>query len=383
MQYFGDAVRFPKFFCAPAQSLSDLSVQQELAANVIKRVAALWQIDNDRSTFREDGFDWWPGHFWVRFRVAQEKGRPDVRVSVRTDFLKNVPVSENRFVELAAVNSVLATSTYAWIYPPTDYWNHLNSNPKKETPKLQFSSTAYVTSETAGWLPDFIAGTTIVQPINADIQAKEMSKLFGGGEVDVSGPMVTSDVGFDQMIETLTLVYGPQGQQPSRWAGSAEFQEFSEKWGRSDVCFGLGDPSGLTLETPLGSGSILIRLHTAERHPQLGNGLLGTIQVPYFSDANKIAKLSAELNFLESWQWTNFPQNGCWHPVGGSQNQFGLAFSAFIPNALYRPVLATNLAIWLLARSRWVREQKWPDAKDETMLNILKKRVNVDTHQCS
>jgi hypothetical protein len=137
----------------------------------------------------------------------------------------------------------------------------------------------------------------------------------------------------------------------------------------------LGDPTGLIVETPLGSESILIRLHTAERHPQLGNGLLATLQIPYFSVANEISRLSAELNFLESSQWTNFPQNGCWHPIGGPDNQFGLAFSAFIPNALYRPVLATNLAIWMLARSRWVHDQKWPNAKDQTMLEILKKRL--------
>jgi hypothetical protein len=234
-----------------------------------------------------------------------------------------------------------------------------------------------VTRETAGWLPDFIAGTAIIQPINADIQAKETATFIGGGIADVSGPMLTSNIEFDQMIETLTLVYGPLGQQPSRWAGSTEFEEFAEKWGRSDSCFGFGDPTGLTLEAPLGSNSILIRLHTTDRHPQLGNGLLGTLEVPYFSGANEVSKLSAELNFLESSQWTNFPQNGCWHPIAGPHNQYGLAFSAFIPNALYRPVLATNLAIWMLARSRWVHDQKWPNVKDETMLEILNKRVNM------
>jgi hypothetical protein len=351
---------------------------RELSASVIRRVAALWQIDQNRSTLFEDGFDWWPGHFCVRLRVAQEGGRPDVRVSVRTDFLKDVPISIDQFVELAAAMSVSATSTYAWVYPPADYWNRLHPESANDTPRLQFSSTAYVTNETVGWLPDFIAETAIIQPINADIQAKEMPTLIEGGLTDVSGPMLTSNIKLDQMLETLTLAYGPLGHQPSRWVGSAEFEEFAKKWGQSDLCFGLGDPTGLTLETPLGGDSILIRLHTAERHPQLGHGLLATLQVPYFGGVNEISKLSAELNFLESSQWTNFPQNGCWHPIGGPHNQSGLAFSAFVPNALYRSVLATNLAIWMFARSRWVHDQKWPNAKDETMLEILKKRVDLD-----
>jgi hypothetical protein len=47
-----------------------MSDTKELASNVIRRVASLWQIDQDRSTLFDNGFDWWPGHFCVRFRVA-------------------------------------------------------------------------------------------------------------------------------------------------------------------------------------------------------------------------------------------------------------------------------------------------------------------------
>src|SRR6516225_5004357 len=146
-----------------------MSGTKELAIDVIRRVAALWQIDHDRSTLFDNGFDWWPGHFCVRFRVAQDDGRDDVRVSVRTDFLRDAPIADTKFIELCSAFSVEATSTYAWVYPPSDYWNHLYPRPTQETPRLQFASTAYVTNETAGWLPDFFAGTAIIQPINADI----------------------------------------------------------------------------------------------------------------------------------------------------------------------------------------------------------------------
>ena len=351
-----------------------MSDTEELAISIIRRVASLWQIDQDRSTLFDDGFDWWPGHFCVQFRVVEEEGRNDVRVSVRTDFLKDVPIAEDKFIELSAAFSLKATPTYAWIYPPDDFWNHLHPTPTKETPRLQFSSTAYVTEEMSGWLTDFVAGMAIIQPINADIHAKSMQEAIGG-TWDVSGPMVSSDVGYDQMTETLELVYGPVGQEPNRWIGSLEFEEFAEQWGRSDLCFGMGDPSGLTLETPLGSGSIMIRLRTNQKHPQLGQGLLGTIQFPFFGGANEIARLSAELNFLESWQWTQFPQNGCWHVVEGEGDQYGLAFSTFVPNALHRPGIATNLAIWLFSRARWARDQKWSDVKDEPMHEIISRRV--------
>jgi hypothetical protein len=102
------------------------------------------------------------------------------------------------------------------VYPPADYWSRRYSEAANGTPKLQFSSTAYITNETASWLPDFIAGTAIIQPINADIQANAMPASIGGGATDVSGPMLTSNIAFDQILETLSLAYGPLGQQPSR-----------------------------------------------------------------------------------------------------------------------------------------------------------------------
>ena len=52
-----------------------------------------------------------------------------------------------------------------------------------------------------------------------------------------------------------------------------------------------------------------IRLH----HPQLGNGLLVTLQLPMIADEQEIAKFANELNYLEATMWTGFPLLGCWH----------------------------------------------------------------------
>jgi hypothetical protein len=66
----------------------------------------------------------------------------------------------------------------------------------------------------------------------------------------------------------------------------------------------------------------LIRLLTNEKHPQLGNGLLTTLQLPYSDDELSIARRAGQLNLLESMFWTGresaattFPQLGCWHPA--------------------------------------------------------------------
>lgn len=102
------------------------------------------------------------------------------------------------------------------------------------------------------------------------------------------------------MLETLAQVYAPLGKKPSRWAGTNEFEKFVETWGRSDVCFGLADADGMTLETPFGNDSALIQFLTAEGYPQLGHGLLVTLQLPSDCDDPLIAaRTAAQLNYFE------------------------------------------------------------------------------------
>ena len=41
-----------------------------------------------------------------------------------------------------------------------------------------------------------------------------------------------------------------------------------------------------------------------------------------------------------------------------------MTFTTFVPNALYQPMLATNLALWML----------WPELQDKRMADILEER---------
>ena len=145
--------------------------------------------------------------------------------------------------------------------------------------------------------------------------------------------------------------------------------------GRSDNAFGFGDARGLTLETPFGDDSALIRLLTDQPHPQLGNGLLATLQLPFFGEPKVIASECVFLNYFERASWTDIPLFGCWHPHASRGNRECPAFTSFIPNALHQPGIATNMALWLLGRARWVRHERWPNLQDKTMAEILKARM--------
>jgi hypothetical protein len=346
-----------------------MNTDNAFAMSAVQRIAEIWQVDKARSEWSADGFDWWPGDHRVRVRAepAPDQKTPyTLRLLVRTDFLKEAPVTKERFILLAPEISLFAAQPYGLVYVP--------ASTSEEFSTLWFSSSAYLNSEMIGWLPDFLARLSIMQPINARIQAQPTTEILGGVP-DVSRPHALKDAGPDEMLEVAAQVYAPQGERPSRWAGTDEFENFANKWGNSDSCFGFGDPKGLTVETPFGNDSALVRLRTEEKHPQLGHGLSATLQLPYFRDAITIAKECAALNLLEVVSWTSFPQLGCWHPHRGRSNQEGLAFSSFIPNALYQPGIATNLALWLLGRARWARELRWPEVTDQTMAEILKSRL--------
>ena len=180
----------------------------------------------------------------------------------------------------------------------------------------------------------------------------------------------------DEILEILDRIYIPEGNKPSRWNDSGEFGKFAEDYGSSDGCFGNGDKSGLTLEAPFGDDSALIRLLPSVKHPQLGSGLLVTIQLPFLATLEEIAKWSALLNYSEANCWTDFPQLGCWQPhnIDSSEQKTALAHASFVPNAVYAAGLVTNFAFWSLGRVRWIRQEFWPKLEDKPMGEILKKR---------
>ena len=356
-----------------------MSFRKDGASSVLRRISEIWQIDTDRVSWQRDdhgsmfGFDWWPGDFCVRVRAVSSPDHvdlDDIKISIQTDFLKGLVLPSDRFSMMVADFSRFSTSCFAWIYPPVGFQGGLPS----PNSRLWLGGSAYLNENNASWMTELIANLGVVQPISAQIQAAGMAEILGSGTPDKTKPSNSASPELDGILEVVDQVHAPLGGQPSRFANTGEFEEFAATYAQSHMCFGFGDAAGMTLETPFGADSALIRLRTDERHPQLGYGLLITLQLPWFDEQHEIAKQIADLNMLEMIQWTGFPQLGCWHYAEGRGNLGGPAFTLFIPNALYKPGLATQGAFWFLHRARWVREQKFPTMKDRTMLEILKER---------
>jgi hypothetical protein len=230
-------------------------------------------------------------------------------------------------------------------YPPAEILKKYEEYVDETTRKLSLFSSVYVSPEMVQWLPKFFAREALVQVTNAEIQSVTLSEILGGKPDFLPSGKNSSP---DGILDVVNEVYAPKGKNRSRWHDTEEFVKFAGTYGLSDVCFGIGDKSGLTLETPFGDSSALIRLRSEVEHPQLGSGLLVTVQIPF--TVEEVSKEAAWLNFLEARLWTDFPQLGCWQ-----LHHNELAHASFIPNALYCDGLATNFALWSVARARWLR----------------------------
>jgi hypothetical protein len=214
----------------------------------------------------------------------------------------------------------------------------------------------------------------ILQPIDAESQADSAAGIVAA-QPDFSVP--SEDAAANQLDDILGVadsIYVPVGQQENRWSGSEEFDSIARLLGRNDLCFGTAGPEGVTLETPFGTSSALIRLRADYRHPFLGSKLLSTLELPFRQPEEEMIETCSWLNFFESVSWPDVPQLGTWSPREIAEGQFHASSAWFIPNALFKPGLAFNVASWQLSRARWTKQQLWPDLQDSTMMKILEAR---------
>ena len=353
----------------------------QISNQILEEVASTWRAEGNETILTENGFDWQPGSHTVHVRILrnnnQQTDHERFRLSVETEYLRSVPVEDPNFVRLVGMSSLSLTSTYSLVYPPADVWKQYSDG---ESANMSMFSSVYVDQNTIGWLPRFFARMAILQPINAEIHAVNSPKLFGGGMPAFIDKKQRECC--DTMLNVARDIYVPEGRKQCRWTGTREFVEFSEQYGQQDTCFGFGDSSGMTLETPFGADSALIRFMTDQFHPELGSGLLITTQIRAWTSLDDIRAEAAYLNFLESLSWTDFPQLGCWHAQAINESEGNLAHTCFVPNALYGPNIAINFAIWSIARVQWVRNTRFPNMENLTMAQILQGRIGLTGGSC-
>lgn len=351
----------------------------ELCGRAVRSVAEWWRVDPNRVEWRDDGFDWWPGACRVNVTVLPAPADQHVnacRLTIRTNVLRDVPVNADTSTVLSRVARL--APTYGVAYSPL----MLNAAAGSDAPtQVWLGGSAYVIPDTVWWLPHQLAMLSSLQIVDAEAFAEHWATPTGGA-VDVS-----VKPGAEHPFPTAEVINWVKGHvcQPeaaeSRWKGSGEFEACAEQFGCCDTSFGIGDPSGLTLETPIGVDSAQITLLTDHSHPAYGAGLLATLQVRMGDTPAQVREWAAICNLLESTSWTDVPQLGSWSVCEVDAETSRLLHSIFIPNAFYCEGLATNVALWQLGRARWVKSVLWPNLHDCTMAEVMEGRCgDVKAH---
>jgi hypothetical protein len=357
------------FFRRGSVGGGDGEAVRHLALTEIKRT---WSADESDLTTDEHGFNWLPGSHRVQVRIHRDErdaiGPRRYRITIETDFLRSVPVRKRAFVDQTTVMVEALCPTFSAVYPPAElvekYFGSYATN-------MQFFSSAYIDELTAPWLSGFVARMSVLQAIFAEQVSESMQHKLGGAVPQFAGgqrnPTPREVLLLDQLIRI-------SGAMESRWTDSTEFEEFAEEHARNDMCFGFGEASSLTLETPFGSDSALIQFKTNEPYPPLGSGLAVETRIRLPHTYEEVCDKAAWLNYLESVQWTDFPQLGRWYPEKVAEDTTLLVHGAFVPNEYFAPGLVTNYGLWAITRAQWARTILLPNAKNLTMREILKAR---------
>lgn len=360
-----------------------------LVENCLEQVRNVWQVEQkDLRDTGPNGFDWLPGSHLVEVRaVCVNENDPvyiaqretfgttprdgGIRLSVTTRFIDDFPSAESKSVEILNALLPSISSTYSVVYPPIDLQSKLQNINK--TTNLELFSSIYVDENLSGWLPHFFAQMALMQPIDAELRSHKLPSLLSGGHPSYQIGQKREAV--DGILEVADQIIIPAGSATSRWVGSSEFDALANQLGTTEGWAVNSGHSGLTAEVPFGKDTALIQCFTDQPHPQLGNGLLVTLTLPFDVKQKHVGVTAHALNFFEARAWTEVPQFGCWHSRDTATERGTVAAHAiFVPNALFRSGLVQNLVIWQMARARWVRESFFPHTEDRSMSEIYRDR---------
>lgn len=373
-----------------------------LAVVAINTIYEMWMVDASRaewigdpsaSTLRREGygFDWWPGDFKVEVRAKGPDPAVDFpvyRLSVRTDYLCDVDVTDPKFKQVVSDFNRLAPTFAICALPTTQAHDLVKHRPLSQfgpdlrSSRVWLASTAYLDEAAKDWLPQFFGKLAFLQPIESQFRAKFFLSLFAGKADRSRPPGHASRTNLDHLLYVERAAIAPEGERQSKWVATGEFLEIIDKWGCSEAGVGVADRGGLTLEMPFGDTTATLVLRTDLPHPRLGNGLHAALKLPCLANAETINTVAIQLNHLESRMWSKAgtPLIGNWYAErntpGDPESGFVPAFSFFLPNFIYELGLAEHFVLHAMARARWGREVLLPNESDLPLHEILDKRFN-------
>lgn len=333
-----------------------MSGTNDIGFNSVKGIHDALKVDDEWSSWDGRCFEWW-GHN-IRQRVWSTPGYDDdgiviYRIYAVSDFVRNVKKTPREVDALLSPFNALAVGS-AMVYDPAQR-------------KVQLWLAATVHEDIAGWMNILLSSFTVIQACDASNNSGTIAQILDG-EIDTSGERKEPD----EMLSIVETVFLPQGQSSSPWHGNDELVQICEMLNSSN-CFSMGDENGLTAEFQFGDNTSMMRVITEEPNPSIGSGVGMFLHLPMWGTFEDAAAIAGALNRAEANNQARSHLIGSWCAKTVGENSMP-AFAIFIPTALHKPGLLTNMMFSAAGRAAWAGTFLNPDTEPTDVMSIITER---------
>lgn len=295
------------------------------------------QVDDQWSYLLPTGFTWWAGEYAQTVEMVREEkgpsGETGYLLSVRTELLRDLDLTDAALAEINGL-PMRCASLSGPVYDA-------------EARRLDLWSLIRVTDDNASWIRFLLAAAAITQLAEARVIAPVLADAVGALPATSDHP----ESGHRQVPDEMAFaaaVFANSGDEPCAWS-EAEFRDaVTEYMNRPPARAATAGPTDFTVELPFGHQNSQCRVSGDQPHPLYGNGLLvlQRFPVPVESETEGV-KLALSLNAADlTHRMTGYGLGSYVYADGA------IHFTAFLPNALHKPGLLSNLYFSCAARAQ-------------------------------
>jgi hypothetical protein len=337
--------------------------QDDLGLAGVKRLMEFLSIDSQWSIPINRGIAWWAKDFRQRIWAEEsivDGGTSLWRIHVATDFLVDFDLARSETRSWLGVMLPFATQ-YAWVH-------------EQQTGHLRLWASLWVHAEVFEQRLRDLATSAVLQITDAQLRAPMLENQFDE-TADVSEHPTSGHRSVpDELLQVVTQVLAPAGENASAWDGTGEFEQTTDAFNERNSALGSADSSGLTLEFAFGNQTSMLRLLTDQENPQLGNGLLQLLHMPFSSSQEECLDLVMQLNWKETQELTRSPLLGSWC-VSERGDEWIPVFVSFRSNALRKHGDVFDVTMGQALRAKWM-SAKFAEEPDQPVATTVMSRLN-------
>jgi hypothetical protein len=335
----------------------------DVGLRVLARIHERLMIDEQWTVRRERGFSWIGNALVQHIDVTPAFESRDIlvhQVVVQSRVVAETTTAEETIEQFLAINNCFAIGS-ALVYDRAEH-----------TIDLMLAHTVH--AETLEFRASHLADLAILQLWQAERDALALAEICGGSAAYSPHPISGWRPEPDEMLGVADAIYIPAGRESSRFARLDEMERIQEFVHDSTLASLGASSTGIAIEVPFGpDDTALIQLHTDVRHPLLGAGLAVRTMVRLDVSSVEAADIAARLQQMQIQTVEGGGQFGAWG-VHLDRDVRRVAWSRFVPNAMFQIGLALDVAIGEMNRAQWLDRLFFPNLPERNAWLLMRNR---------